>query len=352
MAIYVSADQARGLLPVEASLAVIEDAFRLYGQERKVLSNPSAAFTIVQNDVPTFFWSKGAQLKPLGVVGSFFGAQFGDYYFSLHDCKTGTLLGMVEQAWLTKRRTAATAVVAAKYLANRDARTAALIGAGQIGEEVVRCLPKAFELQDFRVASRTLEGAQELVDRLAPETPGLRAVATAEEAVRGADIVVTITLAQAPVVHPGWLKKGAFLCSMGGVPEVDFGVLPELDRIVVDDLDYALLRGDLATWIDRGHISREDLLARVDADIGEVVLGTKPSRKRPDETIMAVIQGMAVCDLATAKFLVDRAGATGVGQRFDVAPQMTVPSAEKLGSRADSIAAGLQRRRAGGPAAR
>ncbi len=350
MALYLDVAQARALLPVSRSIDLVEEAFRHYGQERRVHSVPSSALTIARGEVPTMFWLKGSTAQALGVTGVFFGAQFGDYYFSLHDALTGTLLGIVEQAWLTKRRTGATAAVAAKHLARRGATVAALIGAGQIGEEVVRCLSQAFALTDFRVASRTFEGAAAFVTRLAPETtPCLRAVPDAETAVRDADIIVTITLASAPFLRAGWLKPGALICSMGGVPELDFAVLAETNRLIVDDIDYALLRGDLASWLDQGHIGRDALLARIDADIGEVVLGTKPGRTSDADIVLAVIQGMAISDLVTAKFLVDRARELAIGQPLTIAPQMARPNRSTLENRAARIAEGLVRRQSGDP---
>jgi len=346
MTLFVSAGEARRLLTVPDSLRAVEEAYRLYGKERSVSSEPSLSFMIVPNEAPTMFWMKGACLKELGVAGVFFGAQFGDYYMMVSDCKTGTLRGIVEESWLVKRRTAVTAVVTAMKLARSGSTVAALVGAGQIGEEVVRCLPHAFKLSDFRVASRTFEGATAFVERLKPEVDApLRAVASAEAAIRGADIVITITLASEPFVKAGWLKEGALLVSMGGVHEVHHEVLAEMGRVVVDDPGHALLRGDFASWVDRGEITLDAMKQRIDADIGEIVYGTKPGRTSESQRIMAVIQGMAVCDLATAAFLLDKAVAEGVGQPLEIKPQMTLPELTKMKPRAESITSGLRRRR-------
>ena len=103
MALYVSAKEERALLGIPDSLRIVEQAFALYGQERVVSSVPTASYMIVKNAAPTMFWIKSASLKPLGAAGVFFGAQFGDYYFMVTDSRTGTLRGIVEQAWLTKQ---------------------------------------------------------------------------------------------------------------------------------------------------------------------------------------------------------------------------------------------------------
>lgn len=343
---FVNATELRQILTVADTYKVVEDAYRHYGAERRVTSNPSASYTLVQSQPPVMVWMKGAQIAARGVAGVFFGAQFGDYYFAVLDGRQGTMKGMIEQAWLTKRRTAVTGCVTLQKLARPGAKVAALVGAGQIAEEVARCLPHGFDLTDFRVASRTPEGAQKFVDRLKPDVNApIRAVASAEEAVRGADIVVTITLATEPIVKPGWLAEGATLVSMGGVPEVEFDVLDEVGKLVVDDLDYALLRGDLANWIASGRISQEDMLARVDADIGEIVSGIKTGRTDPSERIVAIIQGMAVCDLALAMHVLEQAEAQGVGQTLVVTPQMVVPETDLHSPRSQFIAQGLDNRR-------
>ena len=75
------------------------------------------------------------------------------------------------------------------------------------------------------------------------------------------------------------LKKGALTLSMGGVPEVAFECLDEFGQVIVDDLDYALPRGDLATLVNEGRISEADPLERIDGNIGEVVSGKKRVRR-------------------------------------------------------------------------
>ena len=126
---FISAEDARSLLTIPDSLRAVEEAYRLYGKERSVSSEPSLSFMIVPNEAPTMFWMKGACLKELGVAGVFFGPQFGDYYMMVSDCKTGTLRGVIEQSWLVKRRTAVTAVVTAMKLSRKGSTVAALVGA-------------------------------------------------------------------------------------------------------------------------------------------------------------------------------------------------------------------------------
>ncbi|HSG95641.1 MAG TPA: hypothetical protein VLA28_08970, partial [Afifellaceae bacterium] len=234
----------------------------------------------------------------------------------LTDFDGGQPIALVAEDWLHRRRTATTGALAARWLARPGAKTAALIGAGKIGREFVLTLTHALPLAELRIASGSGDSAKALVKDFgaALGQTRLTAASSIEQAVRGANIVVTITKAKEAFLMPGWLEEGALLLSMGGVPEVAFGVLEEIDRLIVDDIDYALAQGDLHAWVKSGAISEEAILARIDADIGEVATGAKLGRHNDDERILAVIQGMAVCDLAMAKMVLDRAEAADVGQ--------------------------------------
>ena len=138
------------------------------------------------------------------------------------------------------------------------------------------------------------------------------------DALDGADIAITLTLADSPVVQPGMLSPGAFLCSMGETEEVAFGVLHEADVFVVDDFEYATVLGDIEAWLRDGRIDRAALQARIDGHIGEVVAGTGPLRQNDDQRIFAIVQGMAICDLALARHALNKAEKRGLGGRLDL----------------------------------
>jgi ornithine cyclodeaminase len=101
---------------------------------------------------------------------------------------------------------------------------------------------------------------------------------------------------------------------MGAPHETDIAVLHEVDALIVDDLAFACVQGDIAAWIRRGELDRAEIPGRVRANIGEVLANLKPGRTHPDERILAVIQGLTACDVVMAKAVVDRAIAEGAGQ--------------------------------------
>ncbi|HSM40817.1 MAG TPA: hypothetical protein VK862_08700 [Afifellaceae bacterium] len=300
---------------LEGAFDACEAAYRYYGRVRDVLSHPSSAYLTLPRENPAKCRLKGAHLADMGVAGVRL-ATPGHYYCWLTDFEGGQPIGLVSEDWLHRRRTAVTGALAARWLARPQASTAALIGAGKIGREFVRTLSHALELDELRIASRSGSSAAALAVEFGPVSDGTRIshAPTIKAEIRGSDIVVTITKADEAFVRPGWLAEGALLLSMGGVPEVDFAVLDEIDRLIVDDIDYAMAQGDLHAWVKDGSITEDALLARLDADVGEVCIGAKPGRQNEGERIMAVIQGMAICDLAMAKMVLDRAEADGEGQ--------------------------------------
>src|SRR2546429_622215 len=99
---FLTGDQLRAIVSDKDYLALVERGYRIYGEERHVTSRPSMSTLLVPQEPPTYFGMKGSACRELGIAGCFFGAQFGDYYFLVTDNRTGTLRGMVEQAWSTK----------------------------------------------------------------------------------------------------------------------------------------------------------------------------------------------------------------------------------------------------------
>lgn len=310
-------DEVQRLATLDGGFAACEAAYRYYGRARDVLSHPSSSFLRLPREKPVKCRLKGAHLADMGIAGARL-ATPGHYYCWLVDFESGAPLGLVDENWLHRRRTATTGALAAKWLARPGAKVAALVGLGKIGGEFAITLPHALPLEELRVAARSPESARAFAERHADAPAPLRAAGSIEEAVRGADIVVTITKATQAFIERGWLAPGAVLLSMGGCPEVRFEVLGEVDRLIVDDLDYAMAQGDLHTWVAQGLIEREALSARIDADIGEIAIGAKPGRTDPAERILAVVQGMAVCDIAMAKMVLDRAAAEGVGSVVEI----------------------------------
>ena len=315
------------LINAEEALAIAESVFRDTGLGHNRLSSPSAMSLATPDEPALRFKVKGAALGQAGVSGFRLltappaapeGLQACDYD-ALYDNATGRLIGLVHEEWLSGLRTAATGVVACRLLALEGPHVVALFGAGRIATEVVGLLSTAFEVLELRVKSRRPESALAFVERHGADVPfPIRAAQSNDESIEGADVVITLSEATKPIVGPGRLAPGAVLCSMGSHNEVDFAVLSEVDRFVIDDLDFVFEMGDVAAWVRQGLIDRAAVETRVDATIGEIACGAKAGRTSEADRVLAVIQGMATADIAFAAHVLEKASAAGYGLTVDL----------------------------------
>ena len=316
----------KSVLDVDSGLRIVERTFRDLGTKDIFrLSEPAALFGGSGLGDAARYKSKGATLISENVTGirliSDVAKRQGfrsHHMLVVFDDTTGAPIGLLNETWLHRFRTALTAVVAAKYLARRDSKILALFGAGAIAAELFPAIDREFALEEVRVVARRLKSAEAFCSRHTDRRSRFTAMDRPQDALAGADIVITLTLAETPVITPGMLSPGAFVCSMGETEEISFGVLAEIDRFIVDDFGYASVLGDIAAWLENGDVERSDLEARVDGHIGEVVAGTLPGRQGEHERILAIIQGIAICDLALARHALIQAEARGLGGSLDL----------------------------------
>ena len=204
----------------------------------------------------------------------------------LIDALDGQTLAIMEGNVLTARRTAAATAIAADLFAKTGKCTLALIGSGVLARAHARALAQVRDLCCVRVWSPTPEHAHACATDV-----GGRAVGSAEEAVRDADIVCTVTHAQQPVLFGRWLKRGAFVAAVGAPRPTWRELDDEVMRhpIVVDQREAAMREaGDLI-------LSGAD----IHAELGEVLAGTV-APPQPGETVVFKSLGLAVEDAVAA----------------------------------------------------
>jgi ornithine cyclodeaminase/alanine dehydrogenase-like protein (mu-crystallin family) len=207
----------------------------------------------------------------------------------LVDPETGTPLAIMDGRLITEMRTAAVSAAATKLLAPPDAKILALLGSGVQARSHVDALRLVRRFEEVRVWSPTQEHAKQFAEEV-----GGTAV-SAEEAVRGADVVVTVTNSKTPVVKGSWLKRGSHVNAVGACRpdwrELDDEAMRNV--VFVDSREGAMKEsGDVI-------LSR----AKIYAELGEALAGKVPSREH--ETTIFKSLGMAVEDIAAA-ILVER----------------------------------------------
>ena len=210
--------------------------------------------------------------------------------------ETGEPLVTMDGRLITEERTGAVSAVATRFLARPDASVLALIGSGVQARSHLRALRLVRDFREVRVWSPHHAAA------FAAEF-GVRATASAEDAVRGADVIVTATTSQTPVLRGAWLSPGAHINAVGA-PRPDWRELDDevlrRSRLYVDSREAALQEsGDVRA------------AGAIVAELGEVVAGAKPGRGSPDEITLFKSLGLAVEDVVTADLVYRKAVATG-----------------------------------------
>ena len=301
---------------ISASFEVCAEAYRYYGRVGSVLSEPSSLYLQLPSDKSKKCRLKGAHFGDIGVAG-FRLASPGSYFTWVVNSQTGQPVGLVAENWLHRRRTAVTGALTLRWL-RPDLRAITLIGAGKIGFECAIALGHAFPDASIVLGCRD-EGRGELFrDSLPYSVSSRMSIQAIEPAVRGTEAVLTITKASTAFIQGDWLRDGAVALSMGGVPEFDFATWQRSQHLVLDDLGYALKQGDLHHWVKSNGLSVDQIQARTTALIGEVALDPEKYQSICSGVTLAVIQGMAVCDVAMAGLALERAAAIKVGRVIDL----------------------------------
>lgn len=242
--------------------------------------------------------------------------------FVLSEIEKGFPVAVMEGTLASNMRVAAMGGVAAKHLAREDSEVIGFIGAGEqakmhlLSMKVVRP-----GLKECRVAAQTVQEEQRFIDELAPLFPEMTFTGTnthGRAAMADADILVTATSAQAPLLKAEWMKPGAFYSHIGGW-EDEYEVALQCDKIVCDDWQTVTHRTQtLSRMYAEGLISGAD----IHADLHELVSGHKAGRESDQERIYFNAVGLAYIDVAIGFAMYQRAVSAGAGKSLDLQQSM------------------------------
>ena len=235
---------------------------------------------------------------------------------TLFDGATGVPTAILDASAVTAVRTAAVSAVATRTLAREDARVLAILGAGVQGKAHLKALVGVREFEDVRVYSPTEAHAR----AFAAAGDGLaRVVSSAEDAVRGADVVVTATSAREPVLRRDWLEPGAHVNAVGAstpsVRELDVDTVAACALFCDSRESLRNEAGEYRLALEQGAIPGEN---HVRGELGEVLAGSAPGRLHADELTVFRSLGLAVEDLAAAECAVTRARRMRIGTEVEL----------------------------------
>ena len=241
--LYLSEEDVRELLPMPDAIGVMRGAFEALAEghainqpRRRLILDTGSVLHSMAGSYRSYFGTKFYSANPRYGVHA---------YFVLYDAKTAEPLAWMAANHLGQIRTGAASGYATELLAKPEADTLAVIGSGFQARTQVEAIRAIRPIKTVRVWSRDAEKRAKFA-----EDCGAQAVATAEEAVRGAHIVVTATHSQDPVLEDGWIAPGSMINAMGSnVPnrrELPGELVRRAALVAVDSLDQARIEaGDL-----------------------------------------------------------------------------------------------------------
>jgi len=213
----------------------------------------------------------------------------------LNDADTGAPNAVLDADWITTIRTGAVAAVAARMLARPDAQTTAIIGPGRVGAAALAALRLTLPPRAIQVWAPKLQTAQRFA-----RLNGAEATRTAEEAIRGADVIVSAAPwpGGPPRIEADWIAPGAFACALDYDASFTREAIARFDVRVADDvpqMDVARAKGSFVDWPRFSELCT----AR---------------RKLPDQRILCAALGLALFDVAVATRVVRLARERGIGR--------------------------------------
>lgn len=296
--IFLSARDCQKLLSPDHVLAEIERAL-VWDAEGTVRWPAPRNLNIVPDRFGSHYHAKACVLEDVPVAGFRVvshpedeASRFATRWVLLVDPLTGLPLAIIDESWSYAQRTVASIVLASHRLAGPQPRILALVGAGRLATAALEYYSRLFHLQEVRIASRRAETRSALAAK-AQRRYGLSAKAadSIEQAVRGADLVLTSTSSGKAVLEEPWVSHGAVVASLTTAePGRDFA--KQCDLLVVDSREQL----------------QKELIAEfgpeapdwVKATVGEVVTGQHPGRTDPAQRVLIITEGMASQDVALA----------------------------------------------------
>jgi len=296
--LFLTEDEVRELLPMTEAIRRTRLAFEALARG-DAQSQPRRRLQL----------KTGSMLHQVpGAYGNYFGMKFystnpkagvADFLFALYDAATARPLALMQANWLGQIRTGAASGYATDLMANPEADTLGIIGAGFQAKSQVDAIRTVRPIKTVRVYSRKSEKREKFAAEM-----NATVAASAEEAIRGAHIVVTATWAKDPVIEDAWIGPGTHVNAMGSNAtnrrELPEALVRRADLIAVDALD--------AAKNEAGDLIIPDQWSNV------VELHTVKRGWSPEKVTIFKSVGLGMEDVAVGSYVYEQAVARKIGK--------------------------------------
>jgi alanine dehydrogenase len=302
MAIYLDENHVAELLDMESCIRVLEEAFRDKAE--------GEASNLPRRRLPLQgkrFMIMTSAMSRRGYAGyKAYGVGRGQDVV-LYKANEG-IVAVLRSRSLGQIRTGAASGLATRYMARKDASRLGCFGTGHQAETQIQAVAAVRKLSSIHVYGRDAQKRKAFADRMSNLVgQEVKPVETPAEAVKGRDIVITMTNAKEPVFDGRLLEPGTHINAAGGNTlinrEIDEIAVVRAGMIATDDVDGAKIKcGDLAWAVERGLMAWEKVY-----ELAPIVAGLMPGRRSDEEITLFESQGIALEDVAASALIYERA---------------------------------------------
>ena len=314
-AMIIGEETVKKYLTPEAVIDICEKTWRWYGEGNVIMPNKITT-DMSALGVAGWYNSMPAYIGPMDVagikvVGGYDGNKaLGMPYIKANvlitDSRTGLLRALISGDYINDMRTGAQPAIMTKLLAaSTDIIT--IIGTGLMAYTSLLCMSKVVEMKEVRLCDISEAAMDNFIARF-PDAPWKFVKCKSnEEGCRGADVIITVTNANADLVEEPWIKKGGLVMTMGSFRETSFDVVRKADKIAVDQVGQSLHRGNVKELAEMGEIDENSF----DIIIPDVLAGKMPARTNPEDRIYAQIIGTGMLDVACGGLVLQKIAEAG-----------------------------------------
>jgi ornithine cyclodeaminase/alanine dehydrogenase-like protein (mu-crystallin family) len=318
MALYLTESDVRDILTMPMALELVETSFQRLASG--VATNHSRQrLQLPGKTILNYMAAADAESGYLGLKIYSIARGGARFIVPLFNAESGDLVALIEADYLGQMRTGAASGVATRVMAREDAHTAAIIGTGSQARTQLQAIASVRRLDRVSAYSRDPQKrerfAQEMSARIGVP---VAAVASAEEAVRGADIICTATTATNPVIEGKWIDRGAHINAIGinvaHKREIDEESVRRADIVAADSPQQSRREsGDLL----QAYGNDESRWATV-RDLAQVVAGKIPGRTSREQITLFKSNGIAIEDVVVAGRIYETAIGRKLGREIPV----------------------------------
>jgi len=327
MSLLLNRETIQGLLNMEDTISILEQAFRELADGTSIMPPRTAVSDPEHNGWYAFM---PAQLKKMGALGikavtvykdnqAKFGLPVTLATIILMDGETGKTISVMDGGFLTAMRTGAVSGLATRYMAKENARVAGVLGTGVQARAQLWGMASAHKLDKAICFSMdTVENQQKFADDLAEQIGvPVSLVGSVQELIEGSEILALATTATTPIVDGDWVQPGTHINGIGshapGVRELDTKTVVK-SKIICDNVKACLAEaGDLQIPIEEGSLNPSDIRG----EIGDLVSGRKKGRESDSEITLFKSVGLSIQDISVAYHVYEKANSQGVGTNFE-----------------------------------